>query len=171
MQLRQLPLRRLHVVMRRFQSHLSSVVLAVSRPKRPAFVNFSRSFTVRRLQGRARRGSVRVAGCGGAFLILVQTTMSTLLESRRVLPHTQMYCAQCKTHIEYATPSAPGAQVRCCQCGTVQSTPGTSSTSQQQATKARRGRKIGTQEKPLDMVLQSLSSSLPAMLTAAQGIL
>ncbi|KZW03145.1 DnaJ-domain-containing protein [Exidia glandulosa HHB12029] len=86
--------------------------------------------------------------------------MSSPLPTRRVAPHTQLYCNQCKTLIEFATPSAPAAgnvQVQCCQCGTVQPASGSSSTTQhQQPGKPKRGRKIGTQEKPLDMTYYDL---------------
>ncbi|EJD38159.1 DnaJ-domain-containing protein [Auricularia subglabra TFB-10046 SS5] len=79
-----------------------------------------------------------------------------VLESRRVQPHTQMYCTECKTHIEFQVPqSGVNGQpvfVRCCHCSTVQPLPGSSSagSSAPPSRPARKGRKIGTQERPLE---------------------
>ncbi|PVF99391.1 DnaJ-domain-containing protein [Serendipita vermifera] len=74
--------------------------------------------------------------------------MSTVIQSRPIVPHTQTTCPSCKTELEYPTPtgSVTPFEVQCFKCRVIfvsqpQSPP--------QPKKAR-GRKIGTQEQPLE---------------------
>lgn len=82
--------------------------------------------------------------------------MSSILESRPIVSHTQTQCPQCRIQLEYPSqpPSANTApQVRCFGCSTVfapsPSPPPYSSQSGSAAT-PRRGRRIGTADKPLE---------------------
>src|SRR5258706_7999486 len=82
--------------------------------------------------------------------------MSSILESRPIVSHTQTQCPQCRIQLEYPSqpPSANTApQVRCFGCSTVfaplPSPPPHASQSGPAAT-PRRGRRIGTADKPLE---------------------
>ena len=85
--------------------------------------------------------------------------MSSILESRPIVSHTQTQCPQCRIHLEYpsqppATSTAP--QVRCFGCTTVFAPPPPPSPSRSPAPQSgapatpRRGRRIGTADKPLE---------------------
>ncbi|KAK0234724.1 X-domain of DnaJ-containing-domain-containing protein [Armillaria nabsnona] len=96
-----------------------------------------------------------------------------VLPSRPVLPHIQTNCQKCSAHLEFLIPSPqprPGTllQIRCFSCQTILShafyptqvpshaalnTPSSSNNSRpssSQPSSARKGRKIGTQERPLE---------------------
>ncbi|KAH7102452.1 DnaJ-domain-containing protein [Auriculariales sp. MPI-PUGE-AT-0066] len=78
-----------------------------------------------------------------------------VIESRPVVAHTQVTCTQCSSHIEYATPPAAMStvRVRCCRCQSVidtTSAPPRPTPTPTPAPAARKGRKIGTQERPLE---------------------
>lgn len=82
--------------------------------------------------------------------------MSSILESRPILPHTQTQCPQCRIQLEYPA-QAPAAgtapQVRCFQCATVFAPPPAPRAPPPQSAStaaARRGRRIGTADKPLE---------------------
>jgi len=90
-------------------------------------------------------------------LLLNLAVMSSILESRPIVPHTHSQCPQCRIQLEYPSqpPSAGTAlQVRCFACATVfapplppRSPPPTQSGS---VATPRRGRRIGTADKPLE---------------------
>ncbi|EDR13834.1 uncharacterized protein LACBIDRAFT_309287 [Laccaria bicolor S238N-H82] len=75
--------------------------------------------------------------------------------SRHILPHIGTTCSnpRCTTPLEFPVPSPylhPGTllQIRCFQCQMIVS-PGLDGTGEQQQQQQRKGRKIGTQERPL----------------------
>lgn len=79
--------------------------------------------------------------------------MSVIIQSRPVIPHSQTSCPSCRTELEYPTPppSNSSPQVQCFNCRTIfsnQVAPPQSAGSP--PPKFRTGRKIGTQEKPLE---------------------
>jgi hypothetical protein len=83
--------------------------------------------------------------------------MSSILESRPIVPHTQTQCPQCRIHLEF--PSQPPSastppQVRCFECRTVFAPPaplqGSPPPQSGSAATPRRGRRIGTANKPLE---------------------
>ena len=88
--------------------------------------------------------------------------MSSILESRPIVSHTQTQCPQCRKQLEYPSqpPSATTAlQVRCFECKTVFAPPPPLTPSKsprsppaQSGSSAtpRRGRRIGTADKPLE---------------------
>src|SRR5258708_23739324 len=88
-------------------------------------------------------------------LDLNPAVMSSILPSRPIVPHTQTQCPQCRIQLEYPSqqPSAGTAlQVRCFECATVfaPSPPPRSPPPQSRsAATPRRGRRIGTADKPL----------------------
>ena len=98
-----------------------------------------------------------------------------VLPSRPILPHIATTCSnpRCTTPLEFQVPSPyprPGTllQIRCFQCQNIvshafyptqvpsssvassRSTPGLGGTGEQQQQQQRKGRKIGTQERPLE---------------------
>ncbi|KAG8822541.1 hypothetical protein FRC19_005733 [Serendipita sp. 401] len=87
---------------------------------------------------------------------------TTIIQSRPFVPHTQTTCPSCRTELEYPTPNATTTltgqqiQVQCYSCRTVffnqpaqpQSTVNNNSTNGRR--QPRSGRKIGTQENPLE---------------------
>jgi hypothetical protein len=88
--------------------------------------------------------------------------MSSILESRPIVSHTQTQCPQCRIQLEYLSqpPSASTApQVRCFECRTVFAPPRPASppnpprsppAQSGSAATPRRGRRIGTADKPLE---------------------
>ncbi|KAG8772214.1 hypothetical protein FRC16_005724, partial [Serendipita sp. 398] len=87
---------------------------------------------------------------------------TTIIQSRPFVPHTQTTCPSCRTELEYPTPNATTTltgqqiQVQCYSCRTVffnqpaqpQSTVNNNGTNGRR--QPRSGRKIGTQENPLE---------------------
>ena len=88
--------------------------------------------------------------------------MSSILESRPIVSHTQTQCPQCRIQLEYPSqpPSASTApQVRCFKCRTVfappppptpPNPPRSPPAQSGSAATPRRGRRIGTADKPLE---------------------
>ena len=87
--------------------------------------------------------------------------MSSILESRPVVSHTQTQCPQCRIQLEYPSqlPSANTApQVRCFECRTVFAPPPPQPANSSRSPPAqsgsaatpRKGRRIGTADKPLE---------------------
>jgi DnaJ domain len=81
--------------------------------------------------------------------------MSSILQSRPIVPHTQTQCPQCRVQLEYPSQQplmSTASQVRCFQCATVFAPPSAVSTPPQSGPAAipRRGRRIGTADKPLE---------------------
>jgi hypothetical protein len=86
--------------------------------------------------------------------------MSSILESRAIVPHAQTQCPQCRIQLEYPSqpPSASTApQVRCFACATIFAPPPPSRQMRSPpppqsgpGATARRGRRIGTADKPLE---------------------
>jgi hypothetical protein len=89
-------------------------------------------------------------------LFLNLAVMSSILESRPIVPHTHTQCPQCRIQLEYPSqlPSAGTApQVRCFACTTVFAPPPPARSPPPQSGSAgtpRRGRRIGTADKPLE---------------------
>ena len=95
--------------------------------------------------------------------LLNPAVMSSILQSRPIVPYTQTQCPQCRTQLEYpsqppTTSTAP--QVRCFRCATVfapppapRSPPPQPQPQPQSGTAGaprRGGRRIGTADKPLE---------------------
>ena len=99
--------------------------------------------------------------------------MSTPIQSRPLIPHVPTTCSQCSVALEFPVPSPPPRQgtllsVRCFNCQSVithafyptqipghyssqvRTSLGTGSSSASSSQTPRKGRKIGTQEKPLE---------------------
>lgn len=85
--------------------------------------------------------------------------MSSILESRPIVPHTHTQCPQCRIQLEYPSqppPTTTAPQVRCFECKAVFApptpprSPAPQSASASAAATPRRGRRIGTADKPLE---------------------
>ena len=83
-----------------------------------------------------------------------------VINSRPIIPHTTYTCSQCKKQSEFPTPNPqPNAplRIRCFQCANVTSYSfSTNGSSTGEPSQPRRGRQIGTQERPLETAYYEL---------------